>query len=79
MPYAVTKAAQIQLIKCLAVTQGPKIRINTVLPGFLDTEWVRDTLANSFLFVLSLYSVLFGFVLPRQYGRFMLLVFRLSN
>jgi NAD(P)-dependent dehydrogenase (short-subunit alcohol dehydrogenase family) len=41
MPYAVTKAAQIQLIKCLAVTQGPKIRINTVLPGFLDTEWGR--------------------------------------
>ncbi|KAF2656860.1 short chain dehydrogenase/reductase [Lophiostoma macrostomum CBS 122681] len=41
MPYAVTKAAQIQLIKCLAATQGPKIRVNTVLPGFLDTEWGR--------------------------------------
>ena len=40
MAYAVTKAAQIQLVKCLAVTQGPKIRVNTVLPGFLDTEWV---------------------------------------
>ncbi|KAF2279657.1 short chain dehydrogenase/reductase [Westerdykella ornata] len=39
MAYAVTKAAQIQLIKCLATTQGPKIRINTVLPGFLRTEW----------------------------------------
>ncbi|KAF2269255.1 short chain dehydrogenase/reductase [Lojkania enalia] len=39
MPYAVTKAAQVQLIKCLASTQGHKIRINTVLPGFLATEW----------------------------------------
>lgn len=40
MAYAVTKAAQVQLIKCLAKTQGPKIRINTVLPGLLLTEWV---------------------------------------
>lgn len=40
MPYAVTKAAQFQLVKCLAVTVGPKIRVNTVLPGLLLTEWV---------------------------------------
>jgi NAD(P)-dependent dehydrogenase (short-subunit alcohol dehydrogenase family) len=42
MPYAVTKAAQLQLVKCLAVTVGPKIRVNTVLPGLLLTEWVRN-------------------------------------
>ncbi|KAL8797383.1 MAG: hypothetical protein Q9195_000538 [Heterodermia aff. obscurata] len=39
MPYSVTKAAAIQLMKCLAATQGPKIRINAVLPGILFTEW----------------------------------------
>ncbi|PSN63908.1 short chain dehydrogenase/reductase [Corynespora cassiicola Philippines] len=39
MAYAVTKAAQVQLVKCLASTQGPKIRVNTVLPGLLLTEW----------------------------------------
>ncbi|KAF2635858.1 short chain dehydrogenase/reductase [Massarina eburnea CBS 473.64] len=39
MPYAVTKAAQFQLVKCLGATQGPKIRVNTVLPGLLLTEW----------------------------------------
>ncbi|KAF2027860.1 short chain dehydrogenase/reductase [Setomelanomma holmii] len=39
MPYAVTKAAQLQLVKCLAVSVGPKIRVNTVLPGLLLTEW----------------------------------------
>ncbi|KAF2471595.1 short chain dehydrogenase/reductase [Lindgomyces ingoldianus] len=39
MAYAVTKAAQVQLMKCLASTQGPKIRINAVLPGLLLTEW----------------------------------------
>lgn len=43
MPYAVTKAAQLQLVKCLAVTVGPKIRVNTVLPGLLLTEWVIMT------------------------------------
>lgn len=48
MPYAVTKAAQLQLVKCLAVTVGPKIRVNTVLPGLLLTEWVRIPFAHRF-------------------------------
>jgi len=39
MPYSVTKAAQLHLMKCLANTQGPKIRINAVLPGLLLTDW----------------------------------------
>ena len=42
MPYSVTKAAQWQLVKCLATTVGPTIRVNTVLPGLLLTEWVRS-------------------------------------
>lgn len=28
MPYSVTKAAQLHLMRCLASTQGPKIRVN---------------------------------------------------
>jgi NAD(P)-dependent dehydrogenase (short-subunit alcohol dehydrogenase family) len=47
MPYAVTKAAQLQLVKCLAVTVGPKIRVNTVLPGLLLTEWVRSNMIST--------------------------------
>ncbi|EMD96557.1 hypothetical protein COCHEDRAFT_1122967 [Bipolaris maydis C5] len=39
MAYSVTKAAQWQLVKCLAMTVGPTIRVNTVLPGLLLTEW----------------------------------------
>lgn len=39
MGYSVTKAAGLHLMKCLAATQGPKIRINAVLPGLLLTEW----------------------------------------
>jgi len=39
MGYSVTKAAGLQLMKCLAATQGAKLRINAVLPGLLLTEW----------------------------------------
>ena len=39
LPYSVTKAAQLHLMRCLASTQGPKIRVNAVLPGWLATEW----------------------------------------
>lgn len=28
-------------MKCLAQTQGQKVRVNAVLPGLLLTEWVR--------------------------------------
>lgn len=39
MPYCVTKAAQVHMMKCIAKTQGPKLRINAVLPGLLLTDW----------------------------------------
>ncbi|PTB63654.1 NAD(P)-binding protein [Trichoderma citrinoviride] len=41
MAYSVAKAAGLQLMKNLAYTQGPKIRVNAVLPGLLLTEWGR--------------------------------------
>ena len=37
--YAVTKAATVHLSKSLAVIAAPKIRVNTVSPGLLLTEW----------------------------------------
>jgi NAD(P)-dependent dehydrogenase (short-subunit alcohol dehydrogenase family) len=39
LPYSVTKAAQIHLVKGLAVICGPKIRVNCVSPGLLLTDW----------------------------------------
>jgi len=39
IPYAVSKAGLIHLIKFLAKTQGPKIRLHPVCPGLLLTEW----------------------------------------
>jgi NAD(P)-dependent dehydrogenase (short-subunit alcohol dehydrogenase family) len=39
LPYAVTKAAQIHLAKSLANICSPKIRVNSVSPGLMLTEW----------------------------------------
>ncbi|KAF9880022.1 hypothetical protein CkaCkLH20_02833 [Colletotrichum karsti] len=39
MAYAVTKAAQIHLVKALAMAAGPRIRVNSVSPGLLLTDW----------------------------------------
>jgi len=46
MAYSVTKAAQLHLMRCLANTQGRKVRVNAVLPGLLLTEWVRHPCAT---------------------------------
>ncbi|TFA98353.1 hypothetical protein CCMA1212_009838 [Trichoderma ghanense] len=50
MAYSVTKAAGLQLMKNLAYTQGPKIRVNAVLPGLLLTEWTLTSFAQGRLF-----------------------------
>ena len=34
--------AGLHLVKCLASTQGPKVRVNAILPGLLLTEWVKE-------------------------------------
>ncbi|KAK3328903.1 hypothetical protein B0H66DRAFT_571647 [Apodospora peruviana] len=39
LAYAVTKAAQIHLAKGLAIIAAPKIRVNTVSPGLMLTDW----------------------------------------
>ncbi|KAI9654544.1 MAG: hypothetical protein M1821_006634 [Bathelium mastoideum] len=38
MAYSVTRAATLHLMQCLAQTQGPKVRVNAVCPGFVSTE-----------------------------------------
>jgi NAD(P)-dependent dehydrogenase (short-subunit alcohol dehydrogenase family) len=39
LPYAVTKAAQIHLAKSLAVIMAARVRVNSVSPGMMLTEW----------------------------------------
>lgn len=55
MAYSVSKAAGLQLMKNLAFTQGPKIRVNAILPGLMLTEWVcLSILCLLFLLLFSL-------------------------
>lgn len=42
MAYSVTKSAQLHLVKCIAKTQGAKVRVNAVLPGLLLTDWGNE-------------------------------------
>lgn len=37
---AKSESSGLHLMKCLAQTQGSKVRVNAVLPGLLLTEWV---------------------------------------
>ncbi|KAF2167434.1 hypothetical protein M409DRAFT_36598 [Zasmidium cellare ATCC 36951] len=38
LAYSVSRAATNHLVRCLAKSQGPKIRVNGVCPGLTDTE-----------------------------------------
>ena len=42
MPYSVSKAALIQLTRCLAAALAPHVRVNAVGPSGVDTRWYRD-------------------------------------
>jgi 3-oxoacyl-[acyl-carrier protein] reductase len=39
IPYAVSKAALLQLTRGLALALAPEVRVNAVSPGFVDTRW----------------------------------------
>ncbi|KAK9472404.1 uncharacterized protein V1510DRAFT_417401 [Dipodascopsis tothii] len=39
LPYGVSKAANLHLMRCMATSQAPKIRVNAVKPGLMLTEW----------------------------------------
>ncbi len=41
IPYAVSKAALINLTKCLARSLAPEVRVNAVAPGIVNTRWVE--------------------------------------
>jgi NAD(P)-dependent dehydrogenase (short-subunit alcohol dehydrogenase family) len=46
LPYAVSKAALLQLTRSLAVALAPEVMVNAVAPGHVVTRWHRDHLGD---------------------------------
>jgi 3-oxoacyl-[acyl-carrier protein] reductase len=44
MAYACSKGALNTLTLCLARTLGPEVRVNAILPGFIETRWLQQGL-----------------------------------
>lgn len=53
-------------MKCLAKSQGAKIRVNAILPGLLLTEWVSSTCST--LALMNTEDIP-GSTLPGRYHR----------
>lgn len=47
IPYAVSKAAVVQLTRSLAVALAPEVRVNAVAPGLVATRWFRRPLGEA--------------------------------
>jgi 3-oxoacyl-[acyl-carrier protein] reductase len=41
LPYTVSKAAETQLVRGLAMALAPEITVNAIAPGLIDTRWGR--------------------------------------
>lgn len=51
IPYAASKASLIHMTKLLAVSLGPRIRVNAIAPGLVDTPWTQswDTVREAYI------------------------------
>ena len=48
LPYAASKAAVVNLTKTLAWNLGPEIRVNAVAPGWMEGDWMKRMLKDSY-------------------------------
>jgi 3-oxoacyl-[acyl-carrier protein] reductase len=48
IPYCASKAALINMTVALARALGPQIRVNTVAPGFIEGEWLKQGLGDRY-------------------------------
>ncbi len=48
VPYCASKAALVNLGVTMARALGPKIRVNTIAPGFIEGDWLRQGLGDAY-------------------------------
>jgi 3-oxoacyl-[acyl-carrier protein] reductase len=48
IPYCASKAALVNMTQSLAITLAPEVRVNSIAPGFIDTQWTRDGIGEGF-------------------------------
>jgi 3-oxoacyl-[acyl-carrier protein] reductase len=48
IPYCASKAALICMTQSLARALGPRVRVNSVAPGFIVSRWTEDGLRGGF-------------------------------
>ena len=63
--------AGLHLMKALASSQSPKIRVNAVLPGLLLTEWVSIFEAEAHSSVVAINILIRDKNFPRKLSRLM--------
>lgn len=44
--YQATKASLVQMTRAMAIRWGPRVRVNAVGPGYIDTEMTKDWLSD---------------------------------
>jgi 3-oxoacyl-[acyl-carrier protein] reductase len=48
IPYCASKAAMINMTQSLARTLAPKVRVNSIAPGFIDSQWTHAGLGDAY-------------------------------
>ena len=48
IPYCASKAAMINMTQSLARALAPKVRVNSIAPGFIDSQWTHDGLGQAY-------------------------------
>jgi 3-oxoacyl-[acyl-carrier protein] reductase len=56
IPYAASKAALINMTQSLARTLAPSVQVNSIAPGFIDSQWTHEGLGTSYAAISEIHK-----------------------